>query len=89
MNDTQSKIEATVTYLLGLIWQQGEALRAATPRDAGKHAGNIRTLAQSVNQLQWVNYDSTGARNQPDQPQPEPQDAPEEDAPDEEAQEQE
>ena len=87
MNDTQSKIEATITYILGLIWQQGEALRAATPRDGGKHASNIRTLAQSVNQLQWVNYDN--ARNQPDQPQPEPQDAPEEDAPDEEAQEQE
>lgn len=74
MTDTKSQLESMITYLLGVMWEKGEALRKATAEDSLKHAKTIRMLALSINQLQWIAYDEAedNAKPEPDAPQTEP-----------------
>lgn len=74
MSDTKNQLDAMITYLLSLVWETGQKLRTASPAEAGTHAKTIRTLTNSINQLQWINYDAD-AHNAKPKPQPEP-DAP-------------
>lgn len=86
MNDTHSKIEATITYILGLIWQQGEALRAATDAKTRKsHVRAIHVLADAARSLVYAHSDPDLSLSEADEgePQPLPQD---EDEPQEEPQ---
>lgn len=66
MTDTKSQLESMITYLLGVMWENGEALRKATPGDSLKHAKTIRMLALSINQLQWISYDEAEANAKPE-----------------------
>ncbi len=70
MSDTKQQLDAMIVYLLGLIWETGQKLRATTPKDASTYADTIKTLAQAINQLQWISYEERGAV--PAEPQPEP-----------------
>ena len=73
MTNTKEQLDAMIVYLLGLIWETGQKLRTATPKDAATHADTIKTLAQSINQLQWINYDAAeDAAKQEPEPTPEP-----------------
>ena len=94
MTDTKQQLDAMIVYILGLIWETGQKLRTTTPKDASIYADTIKTLAQAINQLQWVAYEERAAAKldadaQPEQPQPEPAEwdteRTEETAPDEEA----
>ncbi|MBP8291141.1 MAG: hypothetical protein KAX65_00120 [Caldilineaceae bacterium] len=77
MTDTKQQLDAMIVYILGLIWETGQKLRTTTPKDASIYADTIKTLAQSINQLQWVAYEERAAAKldadaQPDAPQAEP-----------------
>lgn len=83
MTDTKSQLESMITYLLGVMWEQGELLRKPGA-NAGttKRARTIHTLALAISALNWPVGDNAPA--QPDaekepeaetepQPPPEPQ----------------
>lgn len=75
MSDTKNQLDAMITYLLSLVWETGQKLRTASPAEAGTHAKTILTLTNSINQLQWINYDADedAAKQEPEpEPQPEP-----------------
>lgn len=74
MTDTKSQLESMITYLLGVMWEQGEALRKTTPKDSLRYAKTIRMLALAINQLQWIAYDESKPepKAEPDAPQTEP-----------------
>lgn len=61
MTDTKQQLDAMIVYLLGLIWETGQKLRTATPKDAATYADTIKTLAQAINQLQWIAYEERAA----------------------------
>ncbi len=70
MTDTKAQLDAMIVYLLGLIWETGQKLRTATPKDAATYADTIKTLAQAINQLQWIAYEERAAATL--EPQAEP-----------------
>lgn len=80
MTNQKEQLDAMISYLLSLIWEAGQKLRTASPSEAGTHAKTIKTLAQAINQLQWIQYDADedAAKQKPEtepetQPPPEPQ----------------